>query len=292
MHIPFRPYMHVERLGTDEVEGILQGHCVISTKLDGTNTAVWLDDGVLRVGGRRFIYTPEQDNAGCAKFIYAQQNIRDYLEKHPTHILYGEFLVKQSIRTYVPTAWHKLYVFDVYDVERQKYLPYEEYVDGLKAFSIPYIPPIAIIDNPTQEDLERCLGECDFLNAGNPGEGIVIHNVDYKNKYGRTTFAKIVRKEYKQHKYTKDINKKTVEEAIVEKFCTDEFVEKEFQKLVTQMGGWNTKYIGRLLGTVYHTFIEEECWHMLKAFKNPTINFSLLNRLVVDKVKEVKNDLF
>ena len=28
MHIEFTPYMHVERLGTDEVEGILNGKSV------------------------------------------------------------------------------------------------------------------------------------------------------------------------------------------------------------------------------------------------------------------------
>lgn len=61
-------------------------------------------------------------------------------------------------------------------------------------------------------------------------------------------------------------------ESIVEKSCTEAFIEKEYQKLVSQMGGWSSKYIGRLLGTVYHTFIKEECWNFIKAFRYPTIN--------------------
>lgn len=291
--IDFRPYMHVERLGVDEVEGILSGHCCISTKLDGTSAVVWLDDGILRVGNRKRVITPDDDNQGCAQYVYSQLQFRSYLEAYPTHILYGEFLVKQHIKTYEPTAWRKLYVFDVYDVERQSYLPYNEYVEALKEYGIQYIPPIAIIDNPTREDLERCLEESSFLNNGNPGEGIVIHNVDFHNKYGKTVFAKIVRTEFKQSKSMRGgVNKQTVEEAIVEKFCTPEFIEKEFLKLTSELGGWKSKYMGRFLGTVYHTFIEEECWNFIKAFHGPTVDFKFLNRLVVDKVKEVKSDLF
>ena len=81
--------MHIERLGVDEVEGILSGHCCISTMLDGTSAVVWMDD----------------DNQGCAQYVYNQLQFRSYLEAHPTHILYGEFLVKQHIKTYEPTAW-------------------------------------------------------------------------------------------------------------------------------------------------------------------------------------------
>lgn len=290
--IDFHPYMHVERLGTDPVNGILQGHCCISTKLDGTSAVVWLDDGIVRVGTRNRVITPENDHMGCAKYVSQQPKFRAYLEKYPTHVLYGEFLVKQSIKTYDATAWHKIYVFDVFDVTTKTYLPYEDYVAGLKEFGLEYIPPIAIIDTPTEKDLEECLENSTFLNNGAPGEGIVIHNVDFRNAEGRTVFAKVVRKEYKTRKYTPDINKQTVEEAIVEKFCTPSFIEKEYQKLITELGGWQSKYIGRFLGTTYHTFIQEECWNFIKEFHGPIVDFRLLNHVVVDKIKEVKSEIF
>lgn len=292
MHIAFRPYMHIERLGTDPVEGILDGHCCISTKLDGTSAVVWLDDGALCVGNRKRKLSLEDDNAGCMKYVVGQPKFMEYLTKHPTHILYGEFLVKQHVKTYDPRAWHKIYVFDVYDAETEAYLPYEDYVDGLKEFDLEYIPPISIIDNPTMDDLKECLEHSNFLNMGQPGEGIVIHNAGFRNKYMETVFAKIVRKEFLLKKWTKDINKQTVEEAIVERFCTPEFVEKEFLKLVEARGGWTSKDIGLFLGSTYHTFVVEECWNFIREFRNPTVDFRFLNRLVVDKIKEVKSDLF
>ena len=45
MHIEFTPYMHVERLGTDEVDGILNGKVSVTTKLDGSNYCAYISDG-------------------------------------------------------------------------------------------------------------------------------------------------------------------------------------------------------------------------------------------------------
>ena len=33
----YRSYQHIEKLGRDEVEGILNGKCYIQPKIDGTN---------------------------------------------------------------------------------------------------------------------------------------------------------------------------------------------------------------------------------------------------------------
>lgn len=48
VNIDFHPYMHIERLGTDAVEGILNGHVVVTTKIDGCFTRmakVTMSDG-------------------------------------------------------------------------------------------------------------------------------------------------------------------------------------------------------------------------------------------------------
>lgn len=50
----YRSYQHVERLGTTETNGILDGTCYIFPKIDGTNATVWLgDDNTLRAGSRK-----------------------------------------------------------------------------------------------------------------------------------------------------------------------------------------------------------------------------------------------
>lgn len=280
----FRSYMHVERLGTDSVEGILDCHCVITTKLDGTSAVISLEDGKLQVGSRRRVITLGDDNAGCANYVYANKKFLDYLHKYPNHILYGEFLVKHHIKTYRADAWKKFYTFDVYDKVTERYIPYEEWINYVKEFGIEYIPAIAIIDKPTEDDIAKLVDKSVYLNNGNPGEGIVIHAVDFINKYGKTVFAKVVRSEYKQ-KPKNDLG--TIEQQIVDKYCTDAFIQKEYCKLVEQEGSFTPDMTYMLISRIYHEFITEECWNFVKKYHNPTINFKKLQKLVTERIKKV-----
>ena len=36
----YKSYQHIEKLGRDEVEGILKGKCYIQPKIDGTNSVL------------------------------------------------------------------------------------------------------------------------------------------------------------------------------------------------------------------------------------------------------------
>ena len=38
----YKSYQHIEKLGRDEVEGILNGKCYIQPKIDGTNSVLYL----------------------------------------------------------------------------------------------------------------------------------------------------------------------------------------------------------------------------------------------------------
>ena len=58
----FVKYQHVERLGTDKVNGILNGIVHVFPKIDGTNTSLWMDNGELCVGNRRNKLNYELDN--------------------------------------------------------------------------------------------------------------------------------------------------------------------------------------------------------------------------------------
>ena len=83
-----------------------------------------------------------------------------------------------------------------------------------------------------------------------------------------------------------------IEPLIVEKFVTPELVEKEFAKLVNDNGGFENKLIGKFLGAFWYTFITEEIFNILRKFKNPKIDFALLNQLTVQKIKDVKSEVF
>ena len=58
-------YQHIERIGTDETDGILIGSVYVFPKLDGTNASVWLNsDGTIGAGSRNRTLSAQSDNAG------------------------------------------------------------------------------------------------------------------------------------------------------------------------------------------------------------------------------------
>jgi hypothetical protein len=303
----FKKYQHIERLGTNETDGLLLGQCYVFPKIDGTNGSVWLDDDGVQFGSRRRHLVGGEDNAGFKEAVDDVLNWPLFFQEHPSLRLFGEWLIPHSLKTYREDAWRKFYVFDVVedlpDVEERgqkfKYLPYEEYQLILEEYSIDYIAPIKIIKNPTYEQLIGQLEQNIFLIEGGKGcgEGIVIKNYDFVNCYGRTTWGKIVTSEFKE-KHSKvmgapSINgRKMVEEDIVAEFCTTALIEKTQAKIVAECDGWNSKFIPRLLQTVFYDLIKEDCWSFVKKFKNPKIDFKTLNTLCITKIKEAKPELF
>ena len=299
----FKRYQHIERFGTMEVDGIEIGTSYVFPKIDGTNSSVWLgEDGCLCAGSRNRELSLEKDNAGFLEAISKDERVMEYLTKHPTHRLFGEWLVPHSLKTYRDDAWRRFYVFDVcVDADNEgglEYIPYRVYQPLLEEAGIDYLAPIRILKNGTLDDFIKCMNENNFLikDGAGVGEGVVIKNYDFYNKFRRQTWAKIVTSEFREKHY-KEMGapvkeNRLVEEDIVDKFVTSAFVEKEFAKIVNELGGWSSKMIPRLLSCVYHELVCEEMWNILKAFKNPTINFRVLNNFTIQKIKQIKPEIF
>lgn len=292
--VMYKSYQHIEKMGSSEIDGILIGDVSVFTKMDGTNFTCFLkDDGTLGCGSRNREISLTSDNQGACAWAYSQDNILSYLKKHPKHILYGEFMVKHLIRTYEDDVWKKAFVFDVFDTETEKYLSYEEYKPLLEEFSIEYIPRIAKLHNPTMEEVESYVDKCDFKQVGdNSGEGIVVKNFDYRTKWGHIIWGKIVRAEYKQKNKAHVTGTVDIETDIIDKYCTDAFVLKEVDKIYSALGTWDNKYIGRYINTVWHEFITENMWDIIKKCKNPTINFRVMFLMCQNKTKSIMKSYF
>lgn len=298
----FKRYQHLERFGTTEVENIELGECYIFPKIDGTNGSVWMDNGEIKAGSRNRELSLEKDNAGFLEWAKGQKHLISYLNENPNHRLFGEWIVPHSLTTYRGNAWRNFYVFDV-EIDSSSesdtvYMHYNDYKPLLDKHGVDYIPPIAIIKNASYDQIVRQLEKNNYLiedGKGN-GEGIVLKNYDFKNKYGRTIWAKIVTSEFKE-KHSKamggqvSLGKRMVEDEIAEKYVTSALCEKEYAKIVAE-DGWNSKMILRLLNTIYYEVVKEECWNFVKENKNPTINFKTLQHFVYAKVRERMPNLF
>ena len=290
----FIKYQHVERLDKDnvEVEGLLDGPVYVQPKIDGTNTSVWKEEDGLHFGKRSQAMGEGDDNRGVKAKYQNDQRYIDFFNEHPDVILYGEWLVKHTISSYLADAWNKLYIFDVCKEDADgniiEWIPYEEYSAWLSAYGIEYVPVIAYLTKPTIEGLKDYVENNHYLlPEGQVGEGIVIKRYDYVNPYGRTTWGKIVRSEFKtKSKSAFKGNEDCIEVQIVEDMFTPEFVLKEYAKIKEIPGLDSKTIIPRTIATIPYVFITEEIGTILKKYKRPTIDFKKLCRLCESRVKE------
>lgn len=160
----------------------------------------------------------------------------------------------------------------------------------LEECGLDYIPCLKILVNGDYDSFVRELDNNTFLikDGMGTGEGIVIKNYDYRNRYGRQTWAKIITSEFKE-KHIKTMGTavkeySTIEKQIADEYITTAFVEKEYAKLVEKNNYWTSKMIPE--------FVSEEMWHVIKKFRNPTVDFKALLSFVIRKIKEVNPDIF
>ena len=299
----FVKYMHLERYGNDEVDGIEQGTTYVFPKLDGTNAQVWLNKGGnISAGSRNRTLSLDNDNAGFMNHIITDSRIKWLLADFPELRLYGEWLVPHSLKTYREDAWRKFYIFDVYNVETGEIYHYDRYKEILDAYELDYLAPIAIVKNGTREHYEKCLDKNVFLikDGMGVGEGIVIKNYGWQNKFSNTVWAKMVTNSFKEihHKEmgAPVIGGETLEEKIVAEYVDEHLINKTEAKIINEKATnemfLDKRDIPRLLQTVFYDLINEELWNIVKKHKNPKIDFAYLQRLTTTKVKETRKDIF
>jgi len=250
----------------------------------------------MHFGSRKREITPGDDNFGFATWASNQLCLYRFFEVNPAMRLYGEWLVPHTLKDYEDDAWRKFYVFDVcasLPSGGLKYFDYTLYAPVLEAFGLESIPPLGYL-NPG-DDPSKFLDASTFLVKDQaPGEGIVIKNYEFVNKYGHKTWAKIVRDEFKARTGRVKGPKPApidAEPAIIYQYLTEAAIKKVYAKM-TAGEEWEQKRIPELLSRVFYDLVSEEAYNFVSKLKMPTVNFKTLRRLSCDKVREVLPELF
>lgn len=323
----FRKYDHLERHGRTEVQDITVGKVYVFPKLDGTNASVWMgNDGKVKCGSRNRTLSIDNDNAGFCAWVNSDdpvaKTLRMAVGAAPQLTLYGEWLVPHSLKTYRSESWRRFWIFDVYDRVAQCYQSFNGYKTFLATYGLDFIPPLSIIENPSIEQLDAAvaLNTFQIKDGEGVGEGVVLKNYNWRNKFGRQPWAKIVRNEFKEMN-AKEFgpNEKKgpdhVEAKIAERYVTKALVDKvraavvrnaalatEEGRLFLDQGAtedWKGfeeknrgKIIPELLHRVFYDVVNEDMWDAVKRHKNPTINFKTLQSFVTYNIKQHAEDLF
>lgn len=315
----FRRYDHLVRLGHRNVQNIEMGLVHVFPKLDGTNSSVWWDGEKIQAGSRNRTLDVESDNAGFCEWVNGESdaatNLRLFCMAFPDFIVYGEWMVPHTLKTYREDVWRKFWIFDIYDRTTGTYLSYDNYSEELTQAGLSYIEPLCTIQDPSEDQLKAQVEMNTYLIAEGAGlgEGVVLKNYAWR-KTG-TPWAKVVRNVFKEEAArafgaAKKNGEFQVEVAIAEEFVTPELVGKTRAKVCLDVGNevgelgcapnwqqhiestYRHKVLPQLLGRVFHDLVDEEMWAILKKHKGATIDFKKLQGRVTLATKALAEDLF
>ena len=220
--------------GGFEVGDIIQ----ITEKWDGSNASIRYDieTGKLVAFSRRLELTFNNTLNGFWNYVQSL-NSEDYKDT-PNYVIFGEQGVKNAIR-YNQDAYGKWYVYDIYDVEKEEYLPQTEVKKFVEEHGLTYIH---VLYEGEFISWDHCKTFCNSLAYGDKQEGIVIKNqTKLNNPYSRTPFVlKIVNDCFSEVK--KDNHRQKMEDPqkikerehaqnIIDMVVTKRRVEKEIYKM-------------------------------------------------------------
>lgn len=309
--VHYKSFLHVERLDEKKIDvaDFLDSdkiYCYV--KMDGTNSCVWATNGEIHCGSRKREINAENDNANFYKYIVESDDpqivaLRKFCLDHEGLIVYGEFIghvpetmkFVGSIKTYLTGGF---FVFAVFDVDRGDYLSYPEYAPLFDGIYDKVLSPIAVLSHPKVEDIQALVDKNHYnLPEHEYGEGIVIYNYGYKDRFQRPVIAKIVRQEFLQGKGTKSKKNQAIidgeiEREFVETYVTTADIAKVQAKIVVEQRAeeWdstNKKFVGLLMNGVLVDLIDEELADFLRQKRyKVAINFNIVRNLVNQKVRD------
>jgi len=284
-------YQHVERLGDDEVDGLLDGTVVVQEKIDGANaTVAWDEDAGLLVCTRNRAISiggePPNGFRGLVEYVLAHDGIKELFQSHPDWILRGEWLVRHSV-VYPIEYMNKLYVFDV-QLRDGSYIPWQEYKDVLSLFEIEMVPHIAVMENPTVADLVPLTQEPSLLGGGER-EGIVAKRYDFVNCYGRTVWGKLVSADFREKNklHFGAGHKEPVELQFAAACVTEHLVLKIIDKIRDERGSVSVRNMPEILGRAWHDVFNEELWGFVKKHRVGKFDFRAARKLVERKTRDI-----
>lgn len=230
-----KKYTDIVRLGHKTTFGVLEvGDLItITEKIDGANASFILNEfNEVDCFSRNNQVT--EGNTLRGYYGWIKENIKPEL-LNPKFRYYGEWCISHKIQ-YKPEYYQNFYLFNVYDEELSEYLSDDVMRSEANRIGIKTVDLLYEGEYISFEHLLTFVGQSKM--AINIGEGIVVKNVNYKDKYGNQVFVKLVSDEFREtqkQKAPKDPNRPiSIEQEFINMTVTKARVDKLLHKLVDE----------------------------------------------------------
>ncbi len=290
-----KEYKKIHRLGAEENEGILIGKCYIQEKIDGANASIWWDSDTNQVhyGSRSRDLRAANDNFnGFGDWMAKNPQIGAFLSENQGTRLNGEWLVRHSIG-YHEASYKQFYLFDIdmeVDVDGlEKRLPIDGMYEIAGVLKIPSANLLAVLDDPTPEQVKEFAGKSVL---GLKGEGVVIKNLDFINKFGDLEYAKYVTQEFKEDNAITFGGNNKHSDTYFEMYFVNAYVTlPRLEKILHKFAAMSDerlemKHIPQIMGMMHHDVISEEAWEISKKCTAP-FDFKAFEKLIKRKTRQM-----
>ena len=266
-----KKYTDVIRLGKSQTENVIQegDYISITEKIDGANSSFCLDEtNQLGIScySHKTLLSEEMRLRGFYDWI--EINIFPIkIKLNPNYRYYGEWLCSHKV-IYKPEIYNNFYLFSIWDEEKQEYLSDNVVKSEANKFNIQTVTYFYEGKFISFEHLMSFVGKSDKTLEINKGEGVVVKNVNYKDRFGNQLFVKLVSEKFaevQKQKLPKDPN---IDSELTEKIksvLTIARVDKLIHKLVDDeilQENYNIENMGTILkglgSKVFEDIIKEE----------------------------------
>lgn len=196
-----KKYTDVIRFGkTGTLDALTQAkHITITEKLDGANTSFAYDEeaenGVRAYSRNQSLH---KDFTLSGFYYWVQDNIAPIKEDLVKHYRYfGEWLVRHKV-VYQEEFYRNFYLFSIWDEEAQEYLSddiVKQEAERLGLKTVPYIYEGKFI---SIEHIMQYVGKSYMTAELNKGEGVVVKNIDYRDRGKNQLFVKFISPEFSE----------------------------------------------------------------------------------------------
>jgi len=200
------PKTDEERVQNLDIETFSGMSFFVTEKLDGTSCSYIFDEAGLHVCGRNweFCETPDQTFWKLARHYDIEEKLRDYHARTGSYLALQGEVVGYGIQSNIyGLKGQDIFIFNIFDITRQRYLPVAAYRTILDNFALKGVPVVA--ENfPTggfdhARFLEYAEGKS-FLNPQAEREGVVFRSIDEtRSNQGKISFKAISNKYLLKH---------------------------------------------------------------------------------------------
>lgn len=231
-----KKFTDVVRMGHKTTQGVfhIDDPITITEKIDGANASFKREGDKVLAFSRNNHLDESSDLGGFYQWVQANIDPTKLLEGV---IMFGEWLNPHKVK-YAPEHTKTFILFAIFNEFTQEYVSFSMVKDEARRLNLKLVPVFYEGVYQSYEHLQSFVGKTELggtLGGETTGEGIVVVNYDYKDRYGDQVFTKMVVDKFAEVQHQKSPRDPNTPETIEALWVKDNMTKARIEKLLLKL---------------------------------------------------------